>query len=99
MSESTPRQPPGHGRIRDLFLRLLGLIFLDAFVSIFVQVDVLIGHQGLMPAALHLTNLTSAGFWAAPTVFWLDCSDRALHAAALLGAGLSFGLILNVAPR
>jgi len=92
--------PPTRAHIRTLFLRILGVIFVIAFVSILVQVDVLIGSRGLLPAQAYLDALRgSARFIDVPTVFWLDCSDRALHAVAIAGAGISLGLILNIAPR
>src|SRR5881296_3651781 len=59
---AAPEPPPGRGRVRDVYLRLLGVIFLAAFLSLLVQVRVLFGR-------------------------------------AIAGAILSFGLILNVAPR
>src|SRR5258706_315519 len=42
------------GAIRDLFLRLLGAVFLAAFLSLLAQVKVLFGAQGLLPAADYL---------------------------------------------
>lgn len=95
-----PREPPGRAHVRDLFLRLLGVIFLIAFLSIFVQIDVLIGNRGLLPARDYLESLRgSSRLWQAPTIFWLTCSDTALHAAAITGAVLSGGLIFYIAPR
>jgi hypothetical protein len=85
------------GRIRGIFLRLLGVVFLVAFLSILDQVTLLCGSRGLLPAAAHLRS--SHGLLDAPTVFWLGSSDVALRGAAIAGAVLSFGLILNVAPR
>lgn len=91
---------PTRGHIRDLFLRLLGLTFLVAFLSIFVQVDVLFGSRGLLPAQQYLDVLgPSSTLLGAPTVFWVNCSDTALHWVAILGAALSVGLLCNLAPR
>ena len=90
---------PSRGRVRDVYLRLLGVIFLAAFLSLLVQVRLLLGREGLLPAATYVDAIRRLGFFAAPTVFWLDASDRALVGAAVAGAILSFGLILNVAPR
>src|SRR3989442_7669251 len=94
-----PEPPPGRGRVRDLFLRLLGAIFLAAFLSLLVQVRLLLGREGLLPAVAYLEAVRGHGVLAVPTVFWLDASDRALVGLAATGAILSFGLILNVAPR
>src|SRR2546428_10468749 len=90
---------PSRGRVRDVYLRLLGVTFLAAFLSLLVQVRLLLGREGLLPAATYVDAIRRLGFFAAPTVFWLDASDRALVGAAVAGAILSFGLILNVAPR
>src|SRR5213080_3095903 len=93
---AAPEPPPGRGRVRDVFLRLLGVIFLAAFLSLLVQVRLLFGRDGLLPAAAYLD---AHGVLAVPTLFWLDASDRALVGLGIAGAILSFGLILNVAPR
>src|SRR5437899_11443162 len=91
--------PPGRGRVRDVFLRLLGVVFLAAFLSLLVQVRLLFGRDGLLPAAAYLHAVRAQGVLAVPTLFWLDASDRALVGLGIAGAILSFGLILNVAPR
>src|SRR5437867_5111228 len=96
---AAPEPPPGRGRVRDVFLRLLGVIFLAAFLSLLVQVRVLFGRDGLLPAGAYLDAVRARGMLAVPTLFWLDASDRALCGLAIAGAILSFGLILNVAPR
>jgi len=91
-----PRQ---HAYARALFLRLLGLIFLVAFLSLGVQVLLLFGSRGLLPAAPYLEALRpTATLWETPTLFWLNCSDQTLRAATATGALLSLGLILNLAP-
>jgi len=92
-----PREPPSRAHARDLFLRLLGVIFLVAFLSLLAQVTLLFGRQGLLPAGDYLARVR--GFLAAPTLFRIDDSDRTLRSAAMVGAILSCGLIFNVAPR
>jgi hypothetical protein len=90
----------GRAHVRTLFLRLLGVIFLAAFLSLLAQVTLLFGSRGLLPACAHLDAVRHAASpLEAPTVFRLTCSDAALRGAALTGAGLSVALILNVAPR
>jgi len=92
--------PPGRTLVRDLFLRLLGVVFLIAFLSLLWQLDVLWGSRGLLPACDYLSAIRSSVSWyRTPTIFWLDCSDWTLHAAAIAGAILSGGLIFNLAPR
>ena len=86
--------------VRNLFLRLLGVMFLIAFLSLLSQVTLLFGSEGLLPAQRYLTAIRAThGLLDAPTVFWINCSDGVLRAAAGAGAVLSFGLILNRAPR
>src|SRR3989442_2451222 len=90
---------PSRGRVRDVYLRLLGVTFLAAFLSLLVQVRLLLGREGLLPAATYVDAIRHVGFFVAPTVFWLDASDRALVGLAVTGSILSFGLILHVAAR
>jgi len=88
---------PGRAVVRNLFLRLLGLVFLGAFLSLLVQVPLLVGPRGLLPAGDYLRVIPR--FLDAPTVFRLGASDAALRAGALAGAVLALGLVLDLAPR
>ncbi len=88
------------GRVRDLFLRALGAVFAIAFVSLWVQLDVLLGRDGLLPAGEYLHALAAAGnARLAPTLFWFARGDAALHAAAVAGVVAGLALVANVAPR
>jgi uncharacterized membrane protein YphA (DoxX/SURF4 family) len=92
------REP--RGRVRDLFLRLLGLLYLAAFLSLLTQVTLLFGAEGLLPAARYLERLgPTASFFTAPTIFWIDARDGTLWWAAAAGAAASLGLAAGVAPR
>src|SRR3954471_5537733 len=89
---------------RWLFLRALGLIFLSAFYSLAFQIHGLIGQRGILPAGPYLREVRTAlgplqSVWYAPTLLWLDASDRAL--TVVVGAGIvsSVLLIVNVWPR
>ncbi|MFI5367052.1 MAG: lipase maturation factor family protein [Candidatus Binatia bacterium] len=94
------KRAPGRAHVCNLFLRLLGVVFLIAFLSLLSQVTLLFGEAGLLPAQRYLATIGAThGLLDAPTVFWLSCSDTMLRAAAVAGAVLSFGLILNLAPR
>jgi hypothetical protein len=87
-------------RVRTLFLRILGATFLVAFASVLVQIRVLVGRDGLLPACRYLDALAKAGLEStAPTLFWADCGDTTLVVAAVAGLVLSAGLILDLAPR
>ncbi|HEY8241313.1 MAG TPA: lipase maturation factor family protein, partial [Kiritimatiellia bacterium] len=78
------------------FLRAMGLIYLVAFVSLWAQVDGLIGAKGILPAGEMLKTLEprfgEARFWQFPTLCWLDMSDAFLH--TLCGAGITAALVL-----
>lgn len=92
-----PAEHAGRGRVRDLFLRLLGAIFVAAFLSLYGQITVLVGEHGLLPAGSYLRH--ASGLLDAPTLFRLDAGDRALRLGALAGAVASLGLALGLAPR
>ena len=89
---------------RELFLRLLGIVYLIAFVSIWVQIDGLIGSSGILPVSEYLDAVgerfrAGQGFLAQyrhysqlPTLLWLSSSDAALH--AVCAAGVAFALLL-----
>jgi lipase maturation factor 1 len=83
--------------VRDLFLRLLGLTFLVAFLSLLAQIRILVGSHGLLPAGDFLTP--PRRFLEAPTIFWLGHGDGALVATGIAGAVVSFALVLGFAPR
>jgi predicted DCC family thiol-disulfide oxidoreductase YuxK len=76
-----------------LFLRLLGLIYLIAFLSFGVQASGLIGSHGILPAADFLSrarlNLGSTALWRIPTLLWLNRSDAAISLIWLAGALVS----------
>lgn len=81
---------------RWVFLRLLGLIYLAAFVSFGTQALGLIGSRGILPLADILGPIRdyygAESFTRFPTVFWLDSSDAFLQLVCL--AGVSGALLL-----
>ncbi len=86
--------------IASLFHRLLGLVFLDAWLSLGVQVHVLIGTHGLLPIARFVARarheLSFADF---PTLFWLGVSDTTLTLGIIAGVLLSLVAIFGRWPR
>ena len=96
-------EPPRFDLVSWLFLRVIGLIYLAAFVSFGVQALGLIGSHGILPlsefAKAVRSQLASASYWRVPMVFWLDQSDFAIQAACWAGAALSLLLIFDVLPR
>src|SRR5437773_9144331 len=87
---------------RWLFLRLIGLTYLIAFLSLWVQIDGLIGGNGILPAASYLGQISLVAgperFWRLPTLCWLNSSDTMLHALCAGGSLLSLLLIFGIAP-
>jgi hypothetical protein len=87
---------------RGIFLRSLGLVYLAAFLSLWVQVDGLIGSRGILPvseylAAVHRVTGTER-YYLVPTLCWLDAGDGFLHGLCAAGVILSVLLIVGLAP-
>ena len=92
----------GYRLISALFLRLLGLFYLIAFVSLAVQVLGLAGSDGILPIAGKLAAVPDPGwqqFLRMPTLFWLNSSDTALQAAAWGGAIVAVLILLGKRQR
>jgi hypothetical protein len=83
---------------RFVLLRLLGAVYLVAFLCLVQQVVPLVGHAGLLPVSRFLAELRQGGatFFDLPTIFWLGDSDRALRAWAWLGAALALAVTLGL---
>ena len=68
-----------------LFLRLMGLFYLVAFISLGSQVQGLAGSQGIMPIADLLADFTARSgierYFQVPTLFWLHTGDATLRDA------------------
>lgn len=95
-------RPPEYFWARRWFLRSLGLIYLIAFVSFWVQIDGLIGANGIVPIrellpAAH-AQLGSRAWRVLPTLCWLNSSDTCLHVLCGSGVVLSILLIIGIAP-
>ncbi|PYI58611.1 MAG: hypothetical protein DMC60_12420, partial [Verrucomicrobia bacterium] len=87
---------------RRWFLRALGVIYLIAFVSLWVQVDGLIGSDGMSPLNRFLpavrAQLGPDAYTLLPTLCWLDSSNAFLHLLCGGGVALSLLLIFGIAP-
>ena len=79
-----------------LFLRLLGLCYLAAFVSLWVQVDGLVGARGILPVGQFLDWIRAQTggerYWLVPTLCWFSSSNAFLH--LLCGGGTLAALLL-----
>ncbi|MEK6949614.1 MAG: lipase maturation factor family protein, partial [Nanoarchaeota archaeon] len=93
----------GYWLTRFVFLRLLGLIYLFAFLSLILQVIPLLGNNGILPADLYLQRIEGNfgskidAFFALPTVFWLHISDSSLLILSWIGLILSFIVLMGYA--
>ena len=91
-----------HFLVRALVLRLTGVVYLIAFLSLWVQVDGLIGSGGILPAADYIELLSQRlgddGWLKVPTALWINSSDGMLHLLCGLGVLLSCVLIAGILP-
>ncbi len=83
-----------------LFARLLGIVYLVAFASLWVQIHGLVGEQGILPAQEFLDRVAAwtgpQHSWRAPTLcWWVGASDMALSALCLSGVIASLFVILG----
>src|SRR6266478_9457973 len=95
-------RPPTYFWARRWFLRALGVIYLIAFVSLWVQVDGLIGSDGMSPLnqflpAVH-AQLGKDAYALLPTLCWFNSSNAFLHFLCGGGVILSLLLIFGIAP-
>lgn len=86
-----------------LFLRLLGLIYVAAFVSLAVQIQALAGAEGINPIAEQLARAGEVygglKYMRYPSLFWLHAGDAALLTVAWGGALLGLSLALGRSDR
>jgi len=84
---------------RRVFLFLLSLIYLVAFLSLWTQIEGLVGQKGILPVESFLKDVQahrgSDRFWNWPTLFWLHAGDGFLQAICLLGVGVSLCVMAN----
>jgi predicted DCC family thiol-disulfide oxidoreductase YuxK len=99
-------EPPTHLLTRWLFLRLLGIIYFIAFVSLWTQIDGLVGSHGILPAQAFMESAhnwanTHSGwdaFRMAPTLCWFSASDAFLHFLCWGGALAAVLATIGIAP-
>ncbi len=86
-----------------LFFRGLAVIYISAFASMAVQIEGLIGSEGLLPLVnrLALIDQYYAGhkFSYVPTVFWFNASDFMLKLVCYIGIGAASLLLVNIFTR
>lgn len=71
------------------FIKVLGLSFLIAFWSLFIQVKGLYGSQGILPAPEIFKGIKKSRrlthYYYTPSIFWLNSSDLMLRGTAIVG--------------
>src|SRR5437867_2085859 len=103
MADDLGRAPTSYWLTRFVILRLLGLVYFVAFLSLARQLVPLIGQHGLLPAGHFLSGIEEQfgsrldGFLQVPSLFWIGSSDGFLLAMAWLGMGLSMLVLLGFA--
>ena len=87
---------------RRIFLRAVGLIYLIAFVSLWVQIDGLVGERGILPVREFLPVLKAEygtrAIFALPTICWLNSSNMMLHLLCGAGVVASVALMAGITP-
>jgi hypothetical protein len=78
--------PVSYGLTRLCLQRSLGFVYLIGFLIAFNQFRPLAGEHGLAPVRHFLERVD---FWDAPSVFWIDASDRITASVALAGVFLA----------
>lgn len=96
-------EPPSFQLSRRLFFGLLGVVFLAAFVSCWLQIHGLAGSDGLLPVEALLeqarNTLGAQAWWRLPTLCWWNSSDACLDALCGVGTLGSLLMIAGRAPR
>ena len=98
---------PEHFKVRWIFLRGLALIYLTAFISLWVQIDGLVGSKGILPAdkfmagvsdQVKAANIGIERYRFLPTLGWFNASDSALHWQCATGVACATLLLFGIAP-
>jgi len=100
-------EQPTHFKVRWLFLRGLALIYLIAFVSLWTQIDGLVGSKGILPSDQFMASVNDQvkandigldRFRLLPTLCWFNVTDASLHWQCACGVVLSILLLVGIAP-
>ena len=99
--------PPTYYLTRRLFLRGLGLVYLFAFLSLAVQIDGLVGSNGILPAGEYMDHvarqvedrqLGADGYRLVPTLCWYDAGDGFLALLCWGGALMALLVLAGIFP-
>ncbi len=91
--------PHNHTLTISIFYIILGLVYLVAFGSLWTQIPLLIGTDGILPADIYMEaakiNHGSSAYYKIPTLAWINNSDSFLSIIAILGMVSSLFVILR----
>jgi hypothetical protein len=86
-----------------LFIKLLALIYLSAFLSLAPQIEGLVGQQGILSVTPLLEGIFQQHGWIAwlriPTIFWFNSSDTMLVLTCYAGVVFSLLVLFGVYLR
>jgi predicted DCC family thiol-disulfide oxidoreductase YuxK len=95
-------EKPGYDAASRLFLRLVGVCYLAAFVSLWVQAAGLIGSRGILPVGEFLSAVRSqvgrVPWFELPTLCWLSSSDAFLNVLCAAGTAGALLAIIGLLP-
>ncbi len=95
-------EPATYHLSRWIFLKAIGVVYFMAFCSLWVQIDGLIGSDGLLPVSEYLNQIAKRyeglEYYLVPSLTWVNSSDLMLHGLCWLGMILSVLLIVGLAP-
>ena len=98
----TASEAPRFAVSRALFLRLLGLVYGVAFLSLAPQLPGLVGSEGLLPAAAYLERVYEVqgaeAYYRLPTLLWLWPGDALLLGLCWAGIALSAAAVAGLVP-
>jgi len=92
---------------RWVFLRALGVIYFIAFISLWMQIGGLMGHNGILPVDQYMSDLQKIcdtkgigleRLHLVPTLCWFNASDGFLNFQCAAGACAAILLIFGIAP-
>ena len=101
-SDAFGLNPASYSIAIHLFIKLLGVIYLIAYIPFLFQIRGLLGKEGIRPIGSYLQAIKARfgarRFYYVPTLFWLNSSDTALFALLWSGIALGSFLILGIFP-
>jgi len=85
----------------ELFMRLLGMVYVFAFGAFLFQIEGLLGKNGILPIGTYLYLVKARvryPYYNVPTLFWLNHSDAFIWSVAFLGTCCGVLLLAGVYP-